>query len=75
MFLIFLFYCLLEEGFDLVIYSAIKYLNGYFDLVVGAVVGFSRWIKQINVCLMYLGGLFDLYVCFLMHCGLKIFVL
>ena len=66
-----LFYRPLEEGFDLVIHSATKYLNGHSDLVAGAVAGPSRWIKQINARLMHLGGSLDPHACFLMHRGLK----
>ena len=66
-----LFYRPLEEGFDLVIHSATKYLNGHSDLVAGTVAGSSRWIKQINARLMHLGGSLDPHACFLMHRGLK----
>lgn len=66
-----LFYRPLEAGFDLVIHSATKYLNGHSDLVAGAVAGPSRWIKQINARLMHLGGSLDPHACFLMHRGLK----
>jgi cystathionine beta-lyase/cystathionine gamma-synthase len=66
-----LFYRPLEEGFDLVIHSATKYLNGHSDLVAGAVAGPSRWIQQINGRLMHLGGSLDPHACFLMHRGLK----
>jgi cystathionine beta-lyase/cystathionine gamma-synthase len=66
-----LFYRPLEEGFDLVIHSATKYLNGHSDLVAGTVAGSSRWIKQINARLMHFGGSLDPHACFLMHRGLK----
>jgi cystathionine beta-lyase/cystathionine gamma-synthase len=66
-----LFYRPLEEGFDLVVHSATKYLNGHSDLVAGTVAGSSMWIKQINARLMHLGGSLDPHACFLMHRGLK----
>jgi cystathionine beta-lyase/cystathionine gamma-synthase len=37
-----------EAGFDLVLHSATKYLNGHADIVGGAVVGRADWIERIR---------------------------
>jgi cystathionine beta-lyase/cystathionine gamma-synthase len=49
----------LEHGFDLVIHSATKYLNGHSDLVAGAVVGARRQIDPVRRLAVRLGGCLD----------------
>ena len=46
----------LERGFDLVLHSCTKYLNGHSDIVAGAVIGSKAWIEQITHRLNHLGG-------------------
>jgi cystathionine beta-lyase/cystathionine gamma-synthase len=58
-------------GFDLVIHSATKYLNGHTDLVAGAVVGSAELVERIRRTLNHLGGSADPNVCFLLQRGLK----
>jgi cystathionine beta-lyase/cystathionine gamma-synthase len=61
----------IEQGFDLVLHSATKYLNGHSDLVAGAVVGTAGLIEKITHRLNHLGGSLDPHACFLLHRGLK----
>ncbi len=61
----------LEHGFDLVLHSATKYLNGHTDIVAGAVVGSADRIDQITRKLNHLGGSLDPHACFLLHRGIK----
>lgn len=49
----------LEHGFDLVVHSATKYLNGHSDLVAGAVVGASDKVGPIRRLAVRLGGCLD----------------
>ena len=61
----------LEHGFDLVVHSATKYLNGHSDIVAGVVAGSAERIARINVLLTHLGGSLDPHACFLLERGLK----
>jgi cystathionine beta-lyase/cystathionine gamma-synthase len=61
----------LEHGFDLVLHSATKYLNGHSDIVAGAVIGPADWIRRITHRLNHLGGSMDPHACFLLDRGLK----
>ncbi|MDJ0656665.1 MAG: aminotransferase class I/II-fold pyridoxal phosphate-dependent enzyme [Xanthomonadales bacterium] len=61
----------LELGFDLVLHSATKYMNGHSDLVAGAVVGSDRLVAPIKKKLDHLGGILDPNTCFLLQRGLK----
>jgi cystathionine beta-lyase/cystathionine gamma-synthase len=61
----------LTIGFDLVIHSCSKYLNGHSDLVAGAVLGHANQIDRIKAKLDYLGGTLDPHACFLLERGLK----
>jgi len=65
----------LEIGFDLVVHSATKYLNGHSDLVAGAIVGSGERIHRIRHHLNHLGGTLDPHACFLLNRGLKTLVL
>jgi cystathionine beta-lyase/cystathionine gamma-synthase len=65
----------LEHGFDLVLHSCTKYLNGHSDIVAGAVVGSKVWIERITHRLNHLGGSLDPHACFLLDRGLKTLVL
>lgn len=65
----------LEHGFDLVLHSCTKYLNGHSDLVAGAVIGSSELVSSVRRRLMLLGGCLDPHACFLLERGLKTLVL
>jgi cystathionine beta-lyase/cystathionine gamma-synthase len=60
-----------ELGFDLVLESATKYLNGHTDICAGVVAGSEERIAQIKVTLDHLGGFLDSHACFLLERGLK----
>lgn len=61
----------LEHGFDLVVHSATKYLNGHSDIVAGAVVGSTERVEAVNRCLLHLGGALDPHACFLLQRGMR----
>ena len=61
----------IELGFDLVIHSATKYLNGHSDLVAGCVIGRAALVEQVRHRLNHLGGSADPHACFLLQRGVK----
>jgi cystathionine beta-lyase/cystathionine gamma-synthase len=61
----------IEHGFDVVVHSATKYLNGHSDLIAGAVVGRAEIVERIRRKLNHLGGSLDPHACFLLHRGLR----
>ena len=61
----------MEFGFDLVLHSATKYLNGHSDLVAGAIVGRRELVEVARRKLDHLGACLDPHTCFLLHRGLK----
>src|SRR5262249_37198928 len=61
----------IELGFDLVVHSATKYLNGHSDLVAGCVVGRAAQGTEIRHKLNHLGGSADPHTCFLLQRGIK----
>ena len=61
----------IEHGFDLVVHSATKYLNGHTDIVAGAVVGRAPHVERVKHLLDHLGGTLDPHACFLLQRGLK----
>lgn len=61
----------IAHGFDLVLHSATKYLNGHSDLVAGAMVGRGDLIHKLTHLLNHLGGSLDPHACFLLHRGMK----
>jgi cystathionine beta-lyase/cystathionine gamma-synthase len=60
-----------EHGFDLIVHSATKYLNGHSDIVAGAVAGSVARVTAVKHKLDHLGGALDPHACFLLHRGLK----
>jgi cystathionine beta-lyase/cystathionine gamma-synthase len=60
-----------EHGFDLVVHSATKYLNGHSDIVAGAVTGRAPLVTAVKRKLDHLGGALDPHACFLLQRGLK----
>ncbi len=61
----------LEIGFDLVVHSATKFLNGHSDIVAGAVIGSQQHVDKIRHLQLHLGGALDPHACFLLERGLK----
>jgi cystathionine beta-lyase/cystathionine gamma-synthase len=61
----------IEAGFDLVLHSATKYLNGHADIVAGAVAGSAALIERIRHKANHLGGSLDPHAGFLLNRGLK----
>jgi cystathionine gamma-synthase len=61
----------LDEGADLVIHSATKYLGGHNDLLAGAVVGPSQLVGPVRDALGVLGGITDAHSAWLLVRGLK----
>ena len=59
-----------ETGFDLVLHSATKYMNGHADIVGGAVIGSAAWIERIRHRMNHLGGCMDPHAAFLLNRGL-----
>ena len=58
-------------GFDLVVHSATKYLNGHSDIVAGVVAGSPERVDAARQLLNHLGGSLDPNSCFLLERGLK----
>lgn len=61
----------LEEGADLVIHSATKYLAGHNDLLAGTVTGAREIVEPIRKALGVLGGIIDSHGAWLLLRGLK----
>jgi cystathionine beta-lyase/cystathionine gamma-synthase len=64
-------FCPATRGFDLVLHSATKYLNGHSDIVAGAVAGSQTLVARVKQKLDHLGGILDPHACFLLERGLK----
>jgi len=60
----------LDFGFDLVLHSATKYLNGHSDIVAGALAGSAELVGAAKRKLDHLGASLDAHACFLLHRGL-----
>ena len=58
-------------GFDLVLESCTKYMNGHNDLAAGSVAGSAELIDRLKRTLDHLGGHLDAHGCFLLERGLK----
>ena len=65
----------IEMGFDLVVHSATKYLNGHSDIVAGVAAGSDELIETIHQLMLHLGGSLDPHACYLFERGLKTLVL
>lgn len=61
----------IELGYDLVLHSCTKYLNGHSDIVAGAVIGKSELVGNAKRRLNHLGGSLDPHACFLLQRGMK----
>lgn len=60
-----------ETGYDLVLESATKYMNGHTDIIAGAVAGAKDMVWDIKLTLDHLGGVLDTHTCYLLERGLK----
>lgn len=61
----------LEHGFDVVLHSATKYLNGHSDIAAGVVSASAERLAPIRLTLGHFGGHLDANACFLLERGLK----
>jgi len=61
----------LKIGYDMVIHSCSKYLNGHTDLVAGAVIGSREMIEKVNHRNIHFGATLDPHTCFLLNRGIK----
>jgi cystathionine beta-lyase/cystathionine gamma-synthase len=61
----------IELGFDLVVHSATKYLNGHSDVVAGAIIGSQVLLDALMPRLNLYGGTLDTHACFLLQRGIK----
>lgn len=62
-------------GVDVIVESATKYLGGHSDIIAGAVIGTSDFLKQVRGLAKYHGGCADPFAAFLMARSLKTFEL
>jgi len=60
-----------EHGFDLIVHSASKYLNGHSDIVAGVIAGRGELVDRAKHLLDHLGGTLDPHACFLLGRGLR----
>ena len=60
-----------EHGFDLIVHSASKYLNGHSDIVGGVVCGKAALVDAAKHKLDHLGGALDPHACFLLGRGMR----
>lgn len=60
-----------EWGFDVVIHSATKYLNGHSDVIAGCIAGSKAHVLAVRDYLNIMGGSLDPQSCFLLQRGLK----
>jgi cystathionine beta-lyase/cystathionine gamma-synthase len=58
-------------GFDLVVESCTKFMNGHTDIIAGSVAGSAEMIAKVKKTLDHLGGVLDVHTCFLLERGLK----
>ena len=61
----------LDDGADLVIHSATKYLGGHNDLLAGVVCGRSELVGPVRDAVGVLGGVLDAHAAYLLLRGLK----
>ena len=60
-----------ELGFDLVMESCTKYMNGHTDIIAGSVAGSKDLVWKVKLTLDHLGGVLDTHTCYLLERGLK----
>lgn len=64
-------YQAIAQGYDVILHSATKFLNGHSDLVGGAICGTREVIQKTTQQLNLLGGCMDTHTCFLLNRGIK----
>ena len=65
----------LALGFDIVLHSATKYLNGHSDIVAGVIAGRQDTVAACKYKLDHLGATLDPHACFLLQRGIRTLVL
>jgi len=60
-----------DLGFDIVLHSATKYLNGHTDVLAGVIAGGKARLKEIRKLVCHLGPTLDPHACFLLNRGIK----
>ncbi len=58
-------------GFDVVLHSATKYINGHSDVAAGAILTSHELFKKVVPVMNHLGPCLDPHACFLLNRGLK----
>jgi len=61
----------LDDGADLVVHSATKYLGGHNDLLCGVVAGSAEYVRPVRDAVGVLGGITDAHAAWLLLRGLK----
>jgi cystathionine beta-lyase/cystathionine gamma-synthase len=61
----------LDHGFDVVLHSATKYLNGHSDLVAGMMAGRAAQLEEVRAQAIVLGGCLNPFGAWLLERGLK----
>jgi cysteine-S-conjugate beta-lyase len=61
----------LSLGFDAVIHSATKYLNGHSDVNAGIIISSAGMIRRLIECATNYGGMLDANACYQLERGLK----
>jgi cystathionine gamma-synthase len=61
----------LEEGADIVLHSATKYLGGHNDLLAGVIAGSAEQVTPVRKAVGVLGGVLDAHAAWLLLRGLK----
>lgn len=61
----------LDQGADLVVHSASKYLNGHSDVIAGAAAGPRSLVDELWAHLLLLGGSADPHAAFLLERGMR----
>lgn len=60
-----------SAGYDIVLHSATKYLNGHGDVIAGVVAGSHQAVARVHHTLNLLGGSLDPHACFLLSRGIR----
>jgi cystathionine beta-lyase len=58
-------------GFDAVVHSATKYLNGHSDVTAGVVVASAQIVRRVTTSAVNFGGMLDAHACSQLERGLK----
>ena len=61
----------MDHGFDLVLHSATKYLNGHSDVLAGAVVGSAEAMARVDAHMCIFGGTLDVQSAYLLQRGMR----